>query len=327
VSEQLPESPQGSEQAETPATGRAINRRAFLGLLGLGAAALALASERILFRHAADGSPATHVSGSGATPVVDTAYADVATMLAANPFFVAHHGCSRSWPEMSLYAYSQSVLSGYGALELSLARTSDGVWFGLHDATLDRTSGVTGKTASAMTWAQVQEYQILGSTAADDPTQPSRPYMRWEEIIAAYYPSHVIFVDPKNSLAASSELMVKMNALPGTPQDHLVCKGYGVSGNAQNTSGWAKVAADNGYHRWGYFYDTDAANFAAYQGRWDILGMEIAADASVWTTMLGFGKPVIGHVVPDGASARSVESKGAVGLMVSGAETIKTARR
>lgn len=277
-----------------------MDRRKFLGIMALGVGTLALAG-------AAD--PIIRIGG----------YADVASMLAVNPFYVAHHGCSRSWPEMSLYAYAQSVGKGFGALELSLARTRDGVWFGLHDDSLDRTSGVTGKIASTMTWAQVQTYQILASTAQDDPTQPSRPYMRWEEIIAAFYPSHVIFVDPKSAFAYHHEIMAKMNALPGTPQDHLVCKYYGVSGNARNTSGWARLAADNGYRRWGYFYAADSADYEAYQGRWDILGLDHAADAHLWVTMLAYGKPVIAHIVPNRASVINARAKGAVGLMASGA--------
>ena len=282
------------------------------------------------------GVPITYVTGSGPVTAsghtyykdangpqivslivaIKPGYSSVTAMLASTPFYIAHRGGGVSWPEMSLYAYTHSIIKGYKALELSLARTSDGVWFGLHDATLDRTSGVTGVTASAKTWAQIQTYQILGSTATGDPSQPNRPYMRWEEIIAAYYPSHVIFVDPKAALAFKSELMAMMNALPGTPQNHLICKYFGVEGGTGNT-GWAKLAADNGYHRWGYFYQADSANFATYQGRWDILGMDSGADQATWNTMLTYGKPVIGHTISDQTAATSALTKGANGLMVS----------
>jgi len=281
-----------------------LTRRRFLGLVGVGASTLLLA---------------------GATgPVLrrDHRYADVSAMLAADPFYVAHHGCSRSWPEMSLHAYTESALRGFGALELSLARTRDGVWFGLHDPTLDRTSGITGPEASAMTWAQVRSHRILGSTAADDPAQPSRPYMRWEELIAAYYPSQVIFVDPKYALKYRRELMAKMNALPGSPRDHLVCKYYGVSGDANNTSGWAKLAANNGYRSWGYFFAADVAEIPRYQSRWDILGLDYGADASIWASMRTYGKPIIGHIAPDGAAVRAARARGAVGVVVSGAQAL-----
>lgn len=64
-------------------------------------------------------------------------------MLSQPMFYVAHRGGSREWPEMSLHAYTQAGFWGVGALEVSLARTSDGVWFGLHDADINRTSGTT----------------------------------------------------------------------------------------------------------------------------------------------------------------------------------------
>ena len=49
--------------------------------------------------------------------------------------------------EDSIHAYRQSVAHGYRALEISVARSADGVWFGLHDTTLDRTSGTVGFAA------------------------------------------------------------------------------------------------------------------------------------------------------------------------------------
>ncbi len=69
---------------------------------------------------------------------VPTGYASVTSMLATNPFYVAHRGGSSNWPEMSLHAYTQSVFWGVPALELSRARPSAGVWFGLPDASRDR---------------------------------------------------------------------------------------------------------------------------------------------------------------------------------------------
>jgi hypothetical protein len=234
-------------------------------------------------------------------------------MLATSPFYVAHRGGSLDWPEMSLHAYTQSVFWGVGALEVSLGRTSDGVWFGLHDATLDRTSGTTNFTASAHTWAEVQAYQITAS-ATNNSSQPARPYMRWEELMAAYYNTHVIFVDPKNAAGYAAELLDMMDAMPGTPTNRFVAKYYGV------TSGWPTQASARGYKTWGYFYQADAANFAAYQGRWDILGMDYTADAATWTAIKSYGKPVIGHIVPSSGAATTALGYGAAGLMVSGVQ-------
>ncbi len=290
----------------THATERSIGRRAFLGVIGVGIAAAAVAAADAFL---SPRGPAPVTAGTGT----------VTGLLATAHFSVAHRGCDRSWPEMSLYAYEKAVAVGFDALEISLARTADGVWFGLHDDTLDRTSGVVQKRASMMTWAQVQEYRIRGSNAVDDPSQPDRPYMRWEELTDRYYGSRVIFIDPKSAGVHAAELLTRMDALAGTPQDHLVCKGYGISGNSQNTTGWARDAAEHGYRRWGYFYGSDIPHLAEYEARWDILGMDYSAGDSAWSAVRAFGKPVIGHVVPSTAAADAALAKGAAGVVASDA--------
>jgi len=287
----------------------AFSRRTFLRAAGLGAAALTLAGS----------APLAGADGGG------RGYPSVAAMLSSAPFYVAHRGCSLSWPEMSLYAYTRAARAGFGALEVSLARTRDGVWFGLHDETLDRTSGVTGATASSLTWEQVASLRIAGSTATDDPTQPSRPYLRWEELVAAFYPSHVLFVDPKSALDHIPELMRMMNALPGTPQEHLVCKYYGVSGDRRNTAGWARLAADSGYHRWGYFYGADVPDLAAYQDRWDLLGMDLKADDAAWAAVDAYAKPVIGHLAATPRDIATGWARGTDGIVVASARALTRA--
>lgn len=262
---------------------------------------------------------------------VPTGYASVSDMFAQSPFYVAHRGGSLDWPEMSLHAYTQSVFWGVGAVELSLARTTDGVWFGLHDASLDRTSLGTGDgsgttlVASSMTWAQVQTYQIQYPSVTNASSLP-QPYMRWEEIIAAYYGTHVIFVDPKHATSYTSEILNMMDACGSTPTNHFVAKSYGPTGNAGNTTGFPHDAAARGYKNWGYFYEADYenSNLMTFQGRYDILGMDYSATSAAWTAVLSYGKPVIGHVVPSAAAASTALGYGAAGLMVSGVQEVIT---
>lgn len=245
---------------------------------------------------------------------VPTGYSSVTDMLSNTPFYIAHRGGSVNWPEMSLYAYTQAVFWGVGALELSLARTSDGVWFGLHDETLDRTSGTTNFIPSQHTWSEVQAYQISAS-GTTNASQPARPYMRWEELIEAYYGSHLIMVDPKFATSYASELLDMMDALSNST-DRFVAKYYGV-----NTS-WPTAARARGYKTWGYFYQADSANFATYQGNWDILGMDHNADQATWTAILSYGKPVIAHTIGSGAAATTALGYGASGMMVSNLEEV-----
>jgi len=257
----------------------------------------------------------TSAANTIATPkeirAIPTGYASVSAMLASSPFYIAHHGGSADWPEMSLYAYSQAAFWGVGALEISLQRTSDGVWFGLHDDTLDRTSGTTGFTAADHTWAEVQAYQITAALT-NNPSQPSRPYMELGELLDAYYQTHILLVDPKNAVAYMDELLDIMDAQPGTPTDRFVAKYYGV------VSAWPAAARARGYKTWGYFYQVDSANFATYQGNWDILGMDYNADQATWTAIQSYGKPVIAHTIPDGSAMNTALNYGASGMMVSG---------
>ncbi len=114
-------------------------------------------------------------------------------MLSQPVFYSAHRGGSANEPEMTLEAYEVSAKRHFGALEVSLARSADGVWFGLHDQTLDRTSQVTGlPPASEMSWTDINRYQVTLNGDGDP-----QPYLAWTELASAYGRTHVLFVDPK----------------------------------------------------------------------------------------------------------------------------------
>lgn len=237
-------------------------------------------------------------------------------LLATPEFSVAHRGGDLDWPEMSLFAYQKAVSHGVNALEISLARTSDGVWFGLHDATLDRTSGTKGFIAAEHTWAEVDSHRIT-SSHTNDSTQPSRPYLRLEALAKAYGETHTIFIDPK---AAGHqyypELFELLSTLVAHPTKTFVAKGYYPSAQ------WSNGARDRGYQRWGYFFASDLAKdpnaMVKSEGLWSILGLDYSASATDWKTMLSFGKPVIGHIIPTKHDAEKAVSLGARGLMISG---------
>ena len=135
------------------------------------------------------------------------------------------------------------------------------------------------------------------------------------ELLEAYYESHIIFIDPKHATTSENlnNLLDIMDSLPGST-DRLIAKYYGV------TTYWPLWARERGYKTWGYFYESDSANFATYEDRWDILGLNHEASNATWTTMLGFGKPVVAHLVATTAHAQTALSNGAAGLMVSGVQ-------
>lgn len=247
-------------------------------------------------------------------------YHNVSEMLAQDEIYWAHRGGSRDFPEMSSFAYGQSALLGYGCLELSLARTSDGVWFGLHDQDINRTSGTTGLgNASTMTWSQVQGYQILGSMATNNPTQSNRPYARLQDILDAYS-QHLFVIDVKYANTYREELLDILDSYGG--KERFIGKAYGPGSNSFATS-----CANRGYERWGYFYASDLASLTtASVNQWTLIGMDYTATQSDWNTLAGYrtnSQRMMGHICPNSTAVATARSYGATGFMVSGVIDVK----
>lgn len=90
---------------------------------------------------------------------------------------VAHRGASGSAPENTLSAFRKALAIGVDAVELDLHGTKDGEIVAIHDATLDRTTNLSGpvreksletiKMADAGGWFRrdVGGEQVLGKTA------------------------------------------------------------------------------------------------------------------------------------------------------------------
>ncbi|BDZ49772.1 hypothetical protein GCM10025867_20130 [Frondihabitans sucicola] len=237
-------------------------------------------------------------------------------LLQSDRFTVAHHGGSRDWPEESLFAYRHSVEAGVDALEVSLARSSDGVWFGLHDATLDRTSGTNGFVAADHTWAEIREHRIV-PTGSQDPAQPSRPYARFEDVLDAYGDSHALFIDPKVvDQRYYGDLFDLVSNHVKDPRETMIAKGYCTS------VPWAKEARRRGHRTWGYYYANEIAAkpelLTSTEEYWSVMGMNYDGAPEQWRLVAALGKPVIGHVVPTPAAAATALGLGARGLMISG---------
>jgi hypothetical protein len=234
-------------------------------------------------------------------------------------FTVAHRGGSLDWPEMSLDAYRNSVALGANALEISLARTSDGVWFGLHDATLDRTSGTSGFVAAEHTWKEVQRYRITAA-GTTRPNQAPQPYLRFEDLVAAYGGSHTLFVDPKVvPVEHFGELFAHM-AKAEHPTRTFVAKGYCTAPH------WPVEARARGYQTWGYYYGAELAAdptlFGTTQSRWTWLGLDYGGGDAAWRQFTASGKPVLAHIVPSRTAADSALRLGADGMVVSGVREV-----
>jgi glycerophosphoryl diester phosphodiesterase len=217
--------------------------------------------------------------------------------LRATPeFVVAHRLGSQDWAEYSKRGLVECVTRGVQALEISVAKTSDGVWFGLHDQTLLRTSGVD-INPTTLTWAQVQEHLCSPASGADPAFGP-QPYERLEELIEPYAGSHVFFLDLKYQAGptARDAVLPVLESLFPRPQDKVIMK-Y-ASGGGITLADWA---TEHGYMSWGHFwtddYLADPAQALLDAAHWTWIGVDADATEQMWIDMKSTGKPIVGAVV------------------------------
>ena len=120
------------------------------------------------------------------------------------PIAYAHQGGGKERPENSWVAYTYAIDElGYTHLETDVVVTSDGVVFHLHDATLDRTTTLTGPALSH-TWDEVSRCVVKGTDEAPP---------RFEDVLARW-PDLFVNIEPKTDevVAPLIELIRKHGA-------------------------------------------------------------------------------------------------------------------
>lgn len=236
---------------------------------------------------------------------VPRGYKDIGTMMITRGFLIAHRGGSVSWPEASIRAYTNAVMFGAGALEVSCQKTKDGVWFLNHDRTLQRVDKTAPNTpVTEMTWAEIQKYTTIGE-----------PFMTVEEYFAAYGSSHITVLDPKYSAAEWQELK---KFFPSDAHGRIIWK-FSID------AGWlANQWKSDGWKCWGYSYPDQVTDgrINEWYKPWDYIGMSWEASDEVWRRTTALGKPVWGHICPTRQAYDDALAKGAVGCMVSGVANI-----
>ena len=236
---------------------------------------------------------------------VPRGYSDIYTMLGTRGFLVAHRGGSVSWPEASMRAYTNAVMYGAGALEVSCQKTKDGVWFLNHDRTLQRVDKSAPDTpVTEMTWAEIKKYTTIGE-----------PFMTVEEYFSAYGSSHITVLDPKYSAAQWQDLK---KFFPTDAQGRIIWK-FSID------AGWlANQWKSDGWKCWGYSYPDQVTDgrINEWHKPWDYIGMSWEASDEVWRRTTALGKPVWAHICPTRQAYDDGLAKGAIGCMVSGVANI-----
>lgn len=236
---------------------------------------------------------------------VPRGYKDIGTMMITRGFLIAHRGGSVSWPEASMRAYTNAVMYGAGALEVSCQKSKDGVWFLNHDRTLHRVDKSAPDTpVTEMTWAEIKKYTTIGE-----------PFMTVEEYFASYGSSHITVLDPKYSAAQWQELK---KFFPTDAQGRIIWK-FSID------AGWlANQWKSDGWKCWGYSYPDQVTDgrINEWHKPWDYVGMTFDASDEVWRRTTALGKPVWGHICPTRQAYDDALAKGAIGCMVSGVANI-----
>ena len=236
---------------------------------------------------------------------VPRGYKDIGTMMITRGFLIAHRGGSVSWPEASMRAYTNAVMFGAGALEVSCQKTKDGVWFLNHDRTLQRVDKTAPNTpVTEMTWAEIQKYTTIGE-----------PFMTVEEYFAAYGSSHITVLDPKYSAVEWQELK---KFFPSDAHGRIIWK-FSID------AGWlAGQWKADGWKCWGYSYPDQVTDgrINEWHKPWDYVGMSWEASDEVWRRTIALGKPVWAHICPTRDAYDQGLAKGAIGCMVSGVANI-----
>ena len=249
----------------------------------------------------------TETTGSETLPeVTGTGLGTVARALAVKGATWAHRNLGGTYPEMTEYGCRAAANIGYGVIEISCQRTSDGVWIGAHDQTPDRVaveSTHDGVQFSALTSAQVLSMHINVGT-----TNAPQPFATLETLVGTLPSSYVYLLDPKQTgltSAGMTDFIDKVDALLGPTR--AIIK---IDGSA--SSSVFSLAKDRGYLTAAYFYDsTSASKIAENMPYVDLPGLNYSADQSYWDAMLAYGKPVWGHVCPTQAAADTARAKGA----------------
>lgn len=239
---------------------------------------------------------------------------DWAAVSSERPFFIAHRGGSYTWPEMSAAAYRRAArIYGMRALELSVHRSSDGVFVLHHDPTTTRATG-QAYTIATTPWSTLSTLKTLASKTSN-PNQPDEFLARLDQVLPLYMGNRVIFLEDKTYNAQNrADLIAYVKSLPGWQS--VVWKVDGNTGNAAALAG-----ANAGMRSWGYFFSGyEPSTFAANASRFDFIGPDMNFTAAEWAQADATGKPFIAHIIQTQAQLDTVLSHSPVGVMLANAQ-------
>lgn len=246
----------------------------------------------------------------------------ISRMLATPEFTIAHRTGRMDWAEYSRRAVTECMLRRVDALEISVALTRDGRWFGLHDRTLLRTSGVD-IDPTTLTWAEVLTYPNQ-SPSGGDPRFGDQRYALLEDLVDPW--PGVILLDPKyqGGEAARDDLLDLVEDLMPDARRRVAIKFS--SGDATPVADWAR---SRGYQSWGHFraadWTADPSTVRQQAAHWDMLGLDASAPQAMWDDLADLDRPLIGADIASTTDNALALDRGAIGTMIGPVRAIQGA--
>lgn len=224
-------------------------------------------------------------------------------MLNKGSLYIAHRGGSVDYVEFTAAAYAACHALNIEAIEMSVWRTSDGVYVLHHD---QNTSRVFGDSYDIPTtpWSTLSGLTTLVG---------GHPLARFDAELAKYAGNKVIFIE--NKAGTNNSLLLDYLDTFSNATGHFVLKGY-------YNNAMAVAARLRGYSTWGYYYEPDLVNLDATHDKFDILSLEFNDSAPAWAQILAKGKLVTGHVCLSLANVNQAFASGANGVMTGKIATV-----
>lgn len=244
------------------------------------------------------------LSGKPVAATTLPASTDTAGLTARTPFYVAHRGGSNNWPEMTMVAYGHAVAAGMKALEVSVQRSSDGVFVCSHDASTARVPGVDDTIASTP-WSRLSTLSVKSPVAS----QPAAPMARLETVLDAYATDHVIFLEDKTYKNAAP-LLELVRRYPKY-RNHFFWKVGGLTGKKLIAAG-----TEAGLPSWGYFFAADMPRYDVQATLFDWVGIDYHCTDAQLLQAKSAGKPMIGHIVSTAAQRDRLLAAGCRGIVL-----------
>lgn len=232
------------------------------------------------------------------------------------PFYVAHRCGSANWPEFVQIGAVRSANLNFGALEISVWRTPDGVFVCQHDQTTTRTIPATSYDVTATNWTGTLQGLNVSPVGTDNQAQPVQPLCRLETLLDMYASDHVIYLEDKSGVN-SAALLNLVKTYPNYAS-HFVWKQYGPA----NTSPGIAAAKALGITNWAYYFADDMPNFESTYATYDTLGIDFACTDSDIQEVVAKGKLTLGHIIANGTDEARMLSLGCTGIVTSVPKTL-----